>query len=145
DVTERKVVEQALDAQGRFLQAMTDTVPVQLAFFDRDLICRFANASYARWRGSQPAEVVGRHLSDIARPQDYEGARERLAAALRGEPQRYEGDRAFPDGARFDASVEYTPWHEDGEVKGLIIQMIDITERKAAEDRVTQANQQLAR
>src|SRR5690606_21867441 len=78
DVTERKVVEQALDAQGRFLQAMTDTVPVQLAFFDRDLICRFANASYARWRGSQPAEVVGRHLSDIARPQDYEGARERL-------------------------------------------------------------------
>ncbi|MBX3609526.1 MAG: PAS domain S-box protein [Hydrogenophaga sp.] len=145
DITERKVVEQALAAQGRFLQAMTDTVPVQLAYFDRDLICRFANASYARWRGGDPSSVVGLHLSDIARQEDYEGARERLDAALRGEHQRFEGERAFPGGPTFYASVEYTPWIENGVVSGLIIQMIDITERKAAEDRVGQANQQLGR
>ncbi len=145
DITERKVAEDALATQGRFLQAMTDTVPVQLAFFDRDLNCRFANASYARWRGSVPSDVVGLHLRDIAQPQYYEPARERLAAALNGAPQRFEGERAFPDGHTFYASIEYTPFVVDGEVQGLIIQMLDITERKAAEDRVAQANQQLGR
>lgn len=145
DITERKAAEDALAAQGRFLQAMTDTVPVQLAFFDRDLVCRFANASYARWRGGVPADVVGLHLREIARPEYYEPARERLAAALAGTPQRFEGQRAFPDGHTFYASIEYTPFVVDGEIQGLIIQMLDITERKAAEDRVAQANMQLGR
>ncbi|MBL0919218.1 MAG: PAS domain S-box protein [Hydrogenophaga sp.] len=145
DITARKVAEDALAAQGRFLQAMTDTVPVQLAYFDRNMVCRFANASYARWRGGVPADVVGLHLRDIAQPRYYEPARERLAAALAGAPQRFEGERAFPDGHTFYASIEYTPFVVDGAVHGLIIQMLDITERKAAEDRVAQANQQLGR
>lgn len=144
DITARKAAEEALAAQGRFLQALTETVPVQLAYFDRDLVCRFANASYARWRGGVPSDVVGLHLREIAQPQYYEPARERLAAALAGLPQRFEGERAFPDGHTFYANIEYTPFVVDGQVQGLIIQMLDITERKAAEDRVAQANLQLA-
>jgi PAS domain S-box-containing protein len=144
DITERKAAEQALDAQRTFLQTITNSVPVQLAFFDSALICHFANASYARWRGGDPVQLVGKHLSEIARPQDYEASRDRLAAALRGVPQNFEGERAFPDGHHFYASVEYTPYVHDGQVHGLFIQMLDITERKASEDRVQQANQQLS-
>ncbi len=143
DITERKAAENALAEQGNFLQAITNSVPVQLAFFDRDLICRFANASYARWLQGDPPSLMGRHLSEIARPQDYESTRSRLAAALEGEIQRFEGERAFPDGHRFYASIEYTPYWQDGQVQGIIIQMIDISERKASEDRVHRANQQL--
>lgn len=145
DITARKAAEEALATQGRFLQTLTDTVPVQLAFFDRDLVCRFANASYARWRGGKPEDVVGLRLSEIARAKDYEAAQPRLTAALAGEAQRFEGERQFPDGLSYYASIEYTPFLVDGEVQGLIIQMIDITDRKAAEDRVGQANQQLGR
>lgn len=145
DITARKAAEEALAVQGRFLQALTDTVPVQIAYFDRDLICRFANASYARWRGGVPGDVVGLHLRDIAQPRYFDAARERLAAALAGAPQRFEGERSFPDGHAFYASIEYTPFVAEGEVQGLIIQMLDITERKAAEDQVAQANQQLGR
>ena len=143
DITERKAAEQALNAQRSFLQTITNSVPVQLAFFDSGLICHFANASYARWLGGDPAQLAGKHLSEIARPEDYEGSRDRLAAALRGVPQNFEGERAFPDGHRFYASVEYTPYVHEGEVRGLFIQMLDITERKASEDQVQRANQQL--
>ncbi|MGI9217866.1 MAG: PAS domain-containing sensor histidine kinase, partial [Hydrogenophaga sp.] len=143
DITERKAAEHALDAQRTFLQTITNSVPVQLAFFDSALICHFANASYARWVGGDPAALVGRHLSEIARPQDYAFAQPKLAAALRGESQQFEGERVFPDGHRFYASIEYTPYRHDGQVHGVFIQMLDITERKASEDRVQDANRQL--
>ncbi|TNF58053.1 MAG: PAS domain S-box protein, partial [Burkholderiales bacterium] len=43
DITERKQAEMALAAQSSFVQHTLDHVPVQLAFFDTGLICRFAN------------------------------------------------------------------------------------------------------
>jgi len=143
DITQRKAAEVALAAQSNFLHTITSSVPVQLAFFDRSLICRFANASYARWLKGTPEQLVGLHLSQIARPQDFAAARPRLAGALRGEPQRFEGERVFPDGTVFYASIDYTPYWLDGEVAGLFIQMLDITERKASEDLVSHANCQL--
>jgi len=143
DITERKAAEQALHAQRNFLQTITNSVPVQLAFFDRDLICHFANASYARWVGGDSNRLVGRHLSEIARPEDYAFAQPKLMAALDGHSQQFEGERAFPDGHRFYASIEYTPYWHEGRVHGMFIQMLDITERKASEDLVQRANQQL--
>jgi len=140
DITARKAAEQALSAQSRFLQTVTNSVPVQLAYFDRDLICRFANTSYARWRTGHIGDIIGLHLSEIARPQDYQAALTRLPAALAGEPQRFEGERAFPDGQTYYASIEYTPFWHEGQVQGLIVQMLDITERKASEDVVATAN-----
>jgi PAS domain S-box-containing protein len=144
DMSARKLAEHALQAQRNFLQTVTNSVPVQLAFYDRNLVCRFANASYARWLGTEPANLIGLHLREIARPEDFAAAAERLEAALRGEPQHFEGMRQFPDGHGFYASIEYTPYRESGQVQGLIIQMVDITERKASEDRVQSTNLQLA-
>lgn len=143
DITARKAAEVALAAQRNFLQTITASVPVQLAFFDTRLICRFANASYARWLSGTPEQLVGLHLSQIARPQDFEAARPRLEGALAGVAQRFEGERVFPDGTAFYASIDYTPYWLDGAVAGLFIQMLDITERKASEDRVSHANSQL--
>ncbi|MDP1783440.1 MAG: PAS domain S-box protein [Hydrogenophaga sp.] len=143
DITERKAAEVALAAQRNFLQTVASSVPVQLAFFDPDLICRFANTSYARWLDGNPDTLVGKHLSSIARRQDFEAARPRLEQALAGEPQRFEGERVFPDGSVFYARIDYTPYWHDGRVEGLFIQMLDITERKASEDRVSHANCQL--
>ncbi|MBA4261991.1 MAG: hypothetical protein C0443_08270 [Comamonadaceae bacterium] len=144
DITARKAAELALNAQRTFLQTITDSVPVQLAFFDSDLICRFANASYARWANGDAARLVGRPLSEIARPENYAFAQPMLQAALGGETQQFEGDRTFPDGHRFYASITYTPYWHEGQVRGLFIQMLDITDRKASEDQVQDANRQLS-
>ena len=143
DITERKAAEQALQAQRNFLQTITNSVPVQLAFFDSQLTCRFANASYARWMGGDADRLVGHHLSEIARPENFAFAQPRLQAALRGEPQQFEGERVFPDGHRFYASIQYTPYLHEGEVRGVFIQMLDISDRKASEDQVQQTNQQI--
>jgi PAS domain S-box-containing protein len=143
DITERKAAEQALQSQRNFLQTITNNLPVQLAFFDRQLICRFANARYARWLNTSPDLLLGLPLGDIARPEDYAHSFPLLQAALAGEAQHFEAPRTFPDGHSFYASIEFTPYWSQGEVQGLFIQMLDITERKASEDQVRYANGQL--
>jgi PAS domain S-box-containing protein len=143
DISARHKAEQALSAQRAFLQTVTDSVPVQLAFYDRNLICQFANASYARWLNLPPQSLVGMHLSQVANLENLASAQARLTAALAGETQRFEGQRIFPDGASFYASIEHTPYRVDGEVQGVVIQLVDITQRKAAEDQVQEVNQQL--
>lgn len=143
DISARKAAEQALHAQSLLLQRVSDAMPVQVALFDRDLICRFANASYARWMNTSADRLVGLHLNQIARPQDYEANVARLQAALTGQSQSFEGERQFPDGPVFYADITYTPYTVDGQVQGLIIQIVDVTQRKAAEDRLVAVNAQL--
>ncbi|WP_291009989.1 PAS domain S-box protein [Hydrogenophaga sp.] len=143
DITARHSAEAALSAQRSFLQTITNSVPVQLAFFDSGLICRFANASYGRWLNQDPQRLIGLHLSQIARPENYASALPHLKAALGGEVQRFEGERAFPGGPPFYASIEYTPYWQDGAVQGIFIQMLDISGRKASEDQVSRANRAL--
>ncbi|HMN92141.1 MAG TPA: PAS domain S-box protein [Hydrogenophaga sp.] len=143
DITERRQAQAALAAQSNFVQHTLDNVPVQLAFYDNGLVCRFANASYARWLGFSPEDVIGRHLSELARPQDYASSFERLQAALKGQPQRFEGERVFADGRTFHASIEYTPYRNNGQVQGVYIQLVDITERKSSELQVRATNERL--
>ncbi len=145
DISARHSAKAALSAQRAFLQTITDSVPVQIAFYDRDLICQFANASYARWLNVPPQNLIGLHLSQVARPENFASAQTHLIAALAGETRRFEGQRTFPDGASFYASIEYTPYRVEGAVQGIVIQMVDITQRKAAEDRVREVNNQLNR
>ncbi len=145
DIHARQAAERALAAQRALLQTITDSVPVQMAFYDRDLICQFANASYARWLNLPPERLIGLHLSQVARPENFAAARDHLAAALSGETCRFEGQRTFPDGTSFYASIEYTPYRVGSDVQGIVIQMVDITQRKAAEDRVREVNSQLNR
>jgi PAS domain S-box-containing protein len=143
DISARHKAAQALSAERAFLQTITDNVPVQMAFYDRNLICQLANASYARWLDLPKASLVGLHLSQVARPQDFARAQAHISAALAGEAQSFEGQRTFPDGTSFYASIEYTPYWRDGIVQGIIIQVMDISERKASEDRVSAVNQAL--
>lgn len=143
DITARKAAEEALREQSRLMQSVSNTVPVQIALFDRNLVCRFTNASYARWLNSTPEKLLGLHLSDIARPQDYQASIGRLEAALNGQAQSFEGERQFPNGPMFHADITYTPYVVDGAVQGLIIQIVDVTERKLAGDRLAAVNAQL--
>src|SRR5690606_42101316 len=55
--------------------SLHDALPI-FAFYDRELICRFANASYARGLGGDVRQPVGLHLSQVARPQNYERSEE---------------------------------------------------------------------
>ena len=47
------------------LTAMTDAIPGMIAYWDKELCCRFANKAYAAWHGQQPGDIIGRSLQSV--------------------------------------------------------------------------------
>ncbi|RYG22027.1 MAG: PAS domain S-box protein, partial [Burkholderiales bacterium] len=143
DITRRKAAETALRDSQRFLQTITDHVPGLIAYVDDRLVFRFANAEHLRVYGMDPQYIVGRHVSECIRTDVWAETRPRMEAALKGQPQHFETWRRTADGHEIFVSVNYMPDMNEGRIKGLFVQIIDITERKRIEERVIHLNEEL--
>jgi PAS domain-containing protein len=47
--------------EDSFLKTIVDAVPGAVAYWDLDLICRFANQACMQWFGKSPETVIGTH------------------------------------------------------------------------------------
>jgi PAS domain S-box-containing protein len=140
DVTGRDRIERQIVARLRLLQAITDRTPARLAYYDKDLVCRFCNAAYAAGYGLGPDEVIGVDLSRVLSPEVLPEVLPRVAKALNGESISHEAERPGADGTPHYFEVHYLPDSHDGAVHGFFIELIDITERRRTEDFVFNAN-----
>lgn len=122
----------------RFLQQLLDAIPVPIFYKDADRIYRGCNEAFARYLGRDRDEIVGRHVTAIA-PRDlaerYEIADLELLAT--GGQQIYESRVEYGDGTLRDVLFNKAVLHgEDGGIWGLVGTMLDITERKEAEEKL---------
>jgi len=144
DITRRKAAETALREQQRFLQKITDRVPGLIAYLDADLRFRFANAEHLRVFGMDPQRIMGEHVSQFVPPDVWADVEPYMRAALAGTTQHLETWRRTVDGQQVFVSADYLPdLADDGNVRGLFIQIVDITERKRVEERVSHLNEEL--
>jgi len=130
-------------ANESLLRSVIDRIPAPLAYYDKDLICRFANSAHAQRHGKQPADLVGSHLSQVVPADTLPDILPRVAQALSGQAQTFEAERVCPDGSRSFFEVHYIPDIRNGEVEGILIELHDITERRRTEEFVLHANQDL--
>ena len=140
EVTGRDRIERQIVARMRLLQAITDRTPSRLAYYDKDLVCRFCNAAYAAGYGLDPDAVIGIDLSRVLAPEVLPEVLPRVAKALNGEAISHEAERPGADGTPHYFEVHYLPDSHDGGVHGFFIELIDITERRRTEDFVFNAN-----
>jgi PAS domain S-box-containing protein len=143
DISERKAVEQRLSAHDGFLQSITDRIPVQLAYYDKDLICRFVNSAHAERCGKSASDMVGLHLSQLVSDDELPEILPHVAETLSGQPKSFEAERESADGSRGFYEVHYIPDFKQGSVEGLFIELHDITERRRTEEFVLDANRDL--
>ncbi len=143
DIGERKASEQRMAAHDVFLRAITDRIPARLAYYDKDLVCRFANTAHASRYGKLPSEIVGSHLSEVVRPEVMPEILPRVADTLSGQPQSFEAERVAVDGNRNFFEIHYIPDFQNGAVEGFFIELHDITERRRTEEFVLEANRDL--
>jgi diguanylate cyclase (GGDEF)-like protein/PAS domain S-box-containing protein len=115
------------------LHIIFESVPAILAYWNRDLTCRFANRAYEHWFGVKPEALVGTHLQDLLGPELYALNKPFVDGALAGKPQSFERLIPGPDGTKRPALANYLPDIVDGDVRGFLVHVSDVTSLKDAE------------
>jgi PAS domain S-box-containing protein len=122
------------------LQTITDALPALVAYVDANERYRFVNQTYERWFGLKPAQIVGQTTESLVGKQSYTEARERIHRALAGETMRYEFELALKEGPMLYVQSNYIPDRdEQGKVRGFVVLVHDLTDRKRAEEAVRNA------
>jgi len=112
------------------MRLLVDRVPTMLAYWDRNLICRFANRAYEAWFGADPDRLLGTHIKDLLGPKLFEMNHPFMLKALAGERQVFERIIPGPGGVERHSLAEYIPDAVDGEVRGFLVQVTNVTELK---------------
>lgn len=115
------------------MRCLVDSLPSMLAYWDRDLRCRFANRAYLVWFGVDPDELLGRHIQELLGDELYALNRPYIEGALRGETQTFERAVPGPHGKLRQSLASYLPDWRDGEVVGFFVQVTEVTALKETE------------
>jgi PAS domain S-box-containing protein len=112
---------------------LIDTMSGLVAYWDRDLLCRFANSAYLTWFGKQQKSIIGHRAQDVLGDDIYTRDEPHIFAALSGERRQFERRAVRPDGSIGHTLVCYIPDIAHGEVIGFIAHITEITELKETE------------
>ena len=148
DITERKHAHENLIESERLYRKLIEAV-VDYAIFRLDAEGNVTtwNPGAKRVKGYAPHEIIGKHFSQFYTPEDREREVPKRALAEAAEKGRFEAEgwRVRKDGTQFWASVVIDRINDDdGKLVGFAKVTRDITERKEAQDRLKEIQDQLA-
>src|SRR5438094_176268 len=123
----------------RHLRLVMDAVPYASAVLDRDGRVIDLNESAKRLLAAPPNAGAGRSVFASLEADAAATVRERLAAAFRGEVQRFEVAGRREDGTKGLSAMLYAPVRERGEVTRVLALGRDITDQKHTEHQLQQA------
>ena len=107
---------------------LLNKVPAMVAYWDHDLINRYANDAYARRFGLTPDQLLGMHVRELIGEEWYQRELPTIEAVLRGESQKFERTRPASKGDAMRHSLtELTPDIVNDEVCGFTVHVSDIT------------------
>jgi PAS domain S-box-containing protein len=144
DVTERKLADEALRESQKFSSSLLESSPNPISVVNVDTSVRYVNPAFEKLTGFTSAEIVGRKAPY---PWWIGGKRERVLAAFKDAIEhggrRTERNFQKKKGEHFWVSLSSAPVMQDGKPVYMIISWLDITERKRAEEKGKQLQQEL--
>ncbi|MDO9599426.1 MAG: PAS-domain containing protein [Azoarcus sp.] len=133
-------IASALRLSEERLRLILDAIPALIAHVDAGQRYRFANRSYAEWFGLSKENIVGRSIAEVFGPEAYAAVMPHLEEATNGERVSYEYARKNAEGRTVHArSVVVPDVSVEGGFQGYFVLSIDITEQKANQAALIQA------
>ncbi len=140
DISERKRAESTLRSSEQFMRLIADNLPGHLAYWDRDLCCRFVNRPLAQHQGRDPAQGLGCSMQELLGDESVTATWHHIRGALRGQTQHFERTEHSSSGATRTIDMYYIPDIQSDGVRGFLSLSLDVTELKRAEHRLRDAN-----
>jgi len=139
DITERQRAEDSLQSALRFQQQILDAIPIPVFFKNEKYVYLGCNRSFEQFMGLERSRIVGKTVFDLAPPELAQIYHEKDASLI-----------AHPGMQVYECEVENKALREkrrvvfhkatfedpDSGKSGIIGGVIDITERKQAEDAI---------
>ncbi|MEW5723343.1 MAG: ATP-binding protein [Thermodesulfobacteriota bacterium] len=138
---------EAWQNQALFLQTLIDTIPGPLFYKDAKGRYQGCNAAFETFLGLSRDQIIGRTVFDVS-PRELAEKYYEMDRALFENPgvQTYEFSVRYGDGSYHDVIFYKTTFtNRRGEVAGILGVMLDITERRRAEESLRQAHDDLDR
>ena len=116
------------------LEFILEAVPALIGYVGLDERYRFNNLVYQDWFGRPVEEFVGRTVRDVIGDVAYATVAPHVRAALAGRLVTFESELTYRDGKPRYVRGTYVPdVGEDGQVRGFVAHVTDITDLKRAE------------
>lgn len=128
------------------LRLVTDATPALISYIDAEERYRFVNRQYERWFNYKRSDVLGRTMTEVLGEAAMAGLRPHFRRALSGETVEFEMEAPYREGGRRWIHAHYIPHRREGVgVLGVVVLVLDLTERKNMEDSLAAAHAELAR
>jgi PAS domain S-box-containing protein len=132
DITERKLVENAIRKQENFMRILTDNLPGMVGYWTKDLINGFANNKYMEWFGKTRQEMNGISMIELMGEDLFKLNKPNIDRVLKGERISFERTLVKADGSTGYTWAHYIPDIQNDVLEGFYVLVSDITEIKLA-------------
>lgn len=146
DITDKRAAEENLLRAKLDLEVVTKKMAAAAARCSLDLRYRWANQGYADLLQLPLDEIVGRPILEVLGTETFEVVRPYFDRVLAGETLNYEREVNYNVAQRRWISATFTPTFDAaGAVDGWVAIIVDITDRKQAEEALSKVSQKLIR
>lgn len=132
-----------LREREELLSLIINSIPAYISYIDKDYVYRFANDYYKNLDFIN-GDITGKHVKEAIIEKYYNKSLPSIQLAFEGKNSSFEVNVTLKDGSEKHVDVNYiSDKSEDGEVRGVIVLAIDLTQRIEFENILNKQNSDL--
>ena len=140
DISAQIDAEKALSRSQDFYGTVLDSLPLLVAYADRDERILYANRLFQQFFATPLADSRGRVIKDVIGDRRYGAIGPYVREALQGKTLEGQGRYRDATGKQVDLEAAFIPHHDDnGELQGCFVAARDITEKRLLEAELRQS------
>ncbi len=133
-----QATEAEIERYKGLLQTLSDAVDAKVSYVDKNQRYQFVNKQYEHWYETTADQLVGKTVHELM-GEEYQQVKPYVESALSGQEVRYDCSLNFTDGQQRYLRITHIPHVSgSGEVVGICVVCVDITEHKCLEEQLEQ-------